>query len=81
MDINLEEMRPEWDRCERYEDRSIFKYPGKFKDYEEGLRNQLQQEDDAANKIAFPEKDLKSIIVLKDLEGSNQKVFHVYSVQ
>ena len=47
MDVNLEEMRPEWDRCERYEDRCIFKYPGKFKDYEEGLRAYLQQEDDA----------------------------------
>ena len=43
MDINLEEMRPDWDRCEKYEDKSIFKYPSKFKEHEEGFRAYLAQ--------------------------------------
>ena len=80
MDINLEEMRPDWDRCEKYEDKSIFKYPSKFKEHEEGFRAYLAQQDLAQNKIAFPEKDLKTVCVLKDLDGSNQKVFHIYNV-
>ena len=41
MDVNLEDMAPAWDQCVRYEDRSIFRFPGKFRDYEEGLRAYL----------------------------------------
>jgi hypothetical protein len=72
-------MRPSFEKIERYEDKSIFKYGQRFLQYAEQLDSFLQQQNKQQSSYAFPEKEARLICVLNK-EEAPQKYFYIYDI-
>ncbi len=55
---------PTFEKCDRYQDKSIFKYQNRFQDYFDKVSNFLEEQTLAGSKINFPDKEVRLIVVL-----------------
>jgi len=57
LDIDLHEQNLSFERCDKYEDKSIFKFEARFSQYFEQFSRFLDEQDRVGSTYAFPEKD------------------------
>ena len=69
---------PTFEKCDRYQDKSIYKYQNRFQDYFDKLGNFLEEQTQVGSKINFPEKEVRLVTVLN--YEQSQKHFCVFDI-
>jgi hypothetical protein len=69
---------PSFDKSDRYQDKSIFKFQNRFIQYFDTLSQFLEEQEKIGSKFRFPEKEIRQVCLL-NFENS-EKYFYVYDI-